>query len=68
MSCCDNGRGEDNCGLYLRAASINYFSSKLRLAFEGGLYLKAASIGENTVFKTQDKLFVSFVSSDNQKT
>ena len=39
-----------NCGLYLRAACINYFSSYLRLVFEGGLYLKAASIGENTVF------------------
>ena len=38
-----------NCGLYLRAACINYFSSYLRLLFEGGLYLKAASIRENTV-------------------
>ena len=44
MSCCDNGRGEDNSGLYLTAACINYFSSKLRLVFEGGLYLKTASI------------------------
>ena len=38
-----------NCGLYLRAACINYFSSYLRLVFEGGLYLKVASIRENTV-------------------
>ena len=38
-----------NCGLYLRAACINYFSSYLWLVFEGGFYLKAASIGENTV-------------------
>ena len=38
-----------NCGLYLRAACINYFSYYLRLVFEGGLYLKAASIRENTV-------------------
>ena len=38
-----------NCGLYLRAACINYFSYYLRLVFEGGLYLKAASILENTV-------------------
>ena len=39
-----------NCGLYLKAACINYFLSKLRLVFEGDLYLKAASIRENTVF------------------
>ena len=38
-----------NYGLYLRAACINYFSSYLRLVFEDGLYLKAASIRENTV-------------------
>ena len=49
MSCCDNGRGEDNCGLYLMAVCITYFSSKLRLVFEGGLYLNAASIPENAV-------------------
>ena len=34
----------------LRAACINYFSYYLRLVFEGGLYLKAASIRENTVY------------------
>ena len=44
MSCCDNGRGEDNCGLYLRAACINYFSSKLRLVFEGGFYSRKYGI------------------------
>ena len=33
----------------LRAACINYFSYYLRLVFEGSLYLKAASIRENTV-------------------
>ena len=27
-----------NCGLYLRAACINYFSYYLRLVFEGGFY------------------------------
>ena len=27
-----------NCDLYLRVACINYFSSKLRLVFEGGFY------------------------------
>ena len=27
-----------NCGLYLRVACINYFSSYLRLVFEGGFY------------------------------
>ena len=40
-----------NYSLYLRAACINYFSSCLRLVFEGGLYLKAASIRENTVIE-----------------
>ena len=50
MSCCDNDRGEDNCGLYLSAACINYFLSKLGLVSEGGLYLKAASIRENALF------------------
>ena len=43
-----------NCGLYLRAACINYFSSYLRLVSEDGLYLKAASIRENTVFRTRN--------------
>ena len=40
-----------NCDLYLRVACVNYFSSRLRLVFEGDLYLKAASIRENTIIK-----------------
>ena len=33
-----------NCGLYLRAACINYFSSYLRLVFEGGFYSRKYGI------------------------
>ena len=46
-----------NCGLYLRAACINYFSYYLRFVFEGGLYLKAASIRENTVTPNMDTFY-----------
>ena len=50
-----------NCGLYLRTACINYFSYYLRLAFEGGLYLKAASIRENTVSPFPVLIYYSLV-------